>query len=141
MTERTPKSRFILALLEVVQGEDGTSHAQPVKRFDLRDDDVGPSAAFLGLVVQLAFDHYIRQRDPSYPRGEAGRTQFVAEAAQGEWPECYPLLLLFESLIAAYRRLGYRDNPMDSLRALYAAQDILADLPNDLFKGLGDTPD
>ena len=138
MADSKAGSRFILALLEVVQGEDGGRHVQPVKRFDLRDDDVGPSAAFLGLVVQLAFDHYVRQRDPGYPRGEVGRSQFVADAAQGEWPECYPLLLLFESLIAAYRRLGYRDNPMDSLRALYAAQDILADLPDDLFKGLGD---
>lgn len=138
MTEK-PDARFILALLEVVQGEGGGRHVQPVKRFDLRDDDVGPAAAFLGIAVQLAFDYYVRQRDPNYPRGEVGRTQFIADAAQGEWPECYPLLLLFESLIAAYRRLGYRDNPMDSLRAIYAAQDILSELPDDLFKGLGDT--
>jgi hypothetical protein len=136
MAEHVAESRFILALLEVVRGEDGERHVKPVKRFDLRDDDIGPSAAFMGMVVQLAFDHYVRWRDTSYPRGEVGRAQFVQDAAAGEWPECYPLLLLFEALVAAYRRQGHRDNPMDSLRALYAAQAILADLPVDLFDNL-----
>ncbi len=138
MSDVSDNTQFILALLEVVEGEDGGKHARPVKRFDLRDDDIGPSAAFLGMVIQLAFDHYVRWRDPAYPRGEVGRAQFIADAAQGQWPECYPLLTLFEALVAAYRRQGHRDNPMDSLRALYAAQDILADLPADLFKDLPD---
>jgi len=140
MTDGVSSGRFILALLEVVPGEDGERHVKPVKRFDLRDDDIGPSAAFMGMMVQLAFDHYVRWRDIGYPRGEVGRAQFVQDAAQGEWSECYPLLLLFEALVAAYRRQGHRDNPMDSLRALYAAQDILSELPTDLFQGLDDEP-
>ena len=139
MSEAQPdRARFILALLEVVQDEMGEEHARPVKRFDLRNDDIGPSAALLGIAVQLVFQHYVRWRDPDYPTGDAGRAQFVADAGEGKWPECYPLLLLFEALVAAYRRQGRHDNPMDSLRAIHTVQDLLADLPDDLFKGLGE---
>src|SRR5947209_1758220 len=90
MPESSPTPEFILSLLEVVHDDDKNRHLKPIKRYDLRADEIGPSAAFLGMAIQLAFERYVRWRDPSYPPGEAGRAQFIADAAQGKWPECFP---------------------------------------------------